>query len=445
MSLRKRIIISASLVLAVFISLTVMALDRAFIDSTESALHDKLVSQVYALMAAADITDNSIQMPSNQLDALLGLPASGMYAFITDAHNTVLWKSASALNATPPRPLSLAKGQHLFKRISHNHNNYYLYAYGVNWITQQQPLALTFNIITDTKSFTRQINHYRKTLWSWLLAMAVLLLVSQAIILRWGLSPLMQVSDELSAIESGKQQHIIQQYPQEIKRLSNKINSLLKHEREQKTRYRNALGDLAHSLKTPLAILQNSINDMSIEQIENSRQQISRMNTIIEYQLQRAATSGATGSSKNVNLEKAVTRITDALQKVYRDKNIHVDIQVDKALFFYGDEEDLMELLGNLLDNAFKWARHNVDIQARQNTQDQNLVIHISDDGPGIKSAQINSILQRGIRADQCTAGQGIGLSIVKDIVDAYNGRLIIEKSQPGGARIIITLPLLSH
>ena len=132
-------------------------------------------------------------------------------------------------------------------------------AYGVNWATDNAALALTFNIATDLASFDKQISQYRTTLWSWLLAMALLLLISQALILRWGLSPLRHVGVELNRIETGEQERIEEAYPQEIDRLTTNINILLQQERDQKTRYRNALGDLAHSLKTPLAVIQSGL------------------------------------------------------------------------------------------------------------------------------------------------------------------------------------------
>ena len=259
MSLNRRIILSATLVLVVFITLTAVTLERAFIDSSESALRDTLTSQLYALMAVAEVEKNKLTMPSNELDALLGLPSSGIYAYITNKTGRTLWQSSSALGAKPPQPVSLSGGHKRFDKIRVDNITYYTFAYGVDWASDTSSIALTFNIATDLKSFNKQISLYRKTLWSWLIGMAVLLLFSQALILRWGLSPLRKVGVELNRIEAGEQEQIQQHYPQEIERLTNNINVLLQQERDQKTRYRNALGDLAHSLKTPLAVLQTSL------------------------------------------------------------------------------------------------------------------------------------------------------------------------------------------
>ncbi len=443
MSLNQRIILSATLVLVIFITLTAAALDRAFVDSSESALRDRLTSQLYALMAAAEIDGSNILMPSSELDALLGLPSSGVYARITDQSGQTLWQSSSVLGTKLPQPAVLPSGDKGFSKTRAGKDNYYSFAYGVNWVTDNDAMAITFNITTDLVSFDKQISEYRKTLWGWLLAMAMLLLVSQALILRWGLSPLRRVAKELNRIETGEQEQIEKNYPQEIERLTSNINTLLQQERDQKTRYRNALGDLAHSLKTPLAVLQSGLSSTDdkqndAKQWESMQQQITRMNSIVEYQLQRAATAGSASIGKSVNVKSVIDRILESLQKVYRDKPIKLNVAVDDTLKFKGDEGDLMELLGNLLDNAFKWSNEHIDVLAEQ--QGKKLFLRIRDDGPGIKAEHVETILQRGGRADQATAGHGIGLSIVGNIVDAYQGELLIEKNQMGGAEVSVVL-----
>ena len=441
MSLNLRIILSATIVLVIFISLTAAALNRAFIDSTETALRDKLTSQLYALLAAADINDDAVAMPSSELDALLGLPSSGVYAFIINQQGKILWRSSSTLGVSLPETGVLEGGDKQFIKTSLNGEEFYSLSHGIKWITDNQPVALTFNITTDLESFNRQIDQFQSTLWGWLLAMAGLLLVSQAAILRWGLLPMRRVGKELHQIENGEQEKIQQQYPKEIEQLTSNINLLLQQERDQKARYRNALGDLAHSLKTPLAVLQSGLQSNTQtdrETSDNLQEQIVRMNSIVEYQLQRAATAGATSSSQVILVKPVMERITQSLLKVYRDKSLQIDVTVDESLRFRGDEGDLMELLGNLLDNACKWANRQISVVAEQ--QHGKLSIRVLDDGPGIAESQVEELIQRGKRADQAVVGHGIGLSIVRNIVDAYQGELTISRSHMGGAEIQITL-----
>jgi len=442
MSLNQRIILSATLVLVIFISLTALTLERAFSDSAESALRDKMTSQLFALMAAAEVGDDGLIMPTDELDALLGLPSSGVYAFVTSNTGETLWQSSSVLGAKPPAPVALGRGEKRFSKTSVGSVDYFMLAYGVNWATntvgEGDALALTFVMSTDLKSFDKQIVHYRATLWGWLLAMAVLLIFSQALILRWGLSPLRKVGDELSHIENGKQENIEEEYPQEIKRLTDNINILLEHEREHKMRYRNALGDLAHSLKTPLAVLQSSLEGEHKPSVEALQEQIKRMNTIVEYQLQRAATAGSAGIGKRVEVEVLIKRLTDSLLKVYQDKQCDVKVNVKPSLIFKGDEGDLMEVLGNLLDNAFKWSKQRVVVSAEQ--QDNKLNVCIEDDGPGMKPEQVEQLLKRGVRADEAMPGHGIGLSIVQNVVQAYRGSLKIEQSELGGVAVSVVI-----
>ena len=438
MSLNHRIILSATLVLVIFITLTALALERAFSDSAESALHDKTTSQLYALMAAAEVGDEGLIMPTDELDALLGLPSSGVYAFITSKAGEVLWQSSSVLGARPPLPVALGRGEKSTARTRINSTDFYTIAYGVNWAPDADALALTFSMSTDFASLDKQIYSYRATLWGWLLAMALLLLLSQALILRWGLSPLRRVGDELSRIENGKQESIEDKYPIEIRHLTDNINLLLEHEREHKARYRNALGDLAHSLKTPLAVLQGSLAGKDQKTVATFQDQIKRMNTIVEYQLQRAATAASPGIGKQVEVEAVVNRIIESLLKVYSERQYLLETNVESSLMFKGDEGDLMEILGNLLDNAFKWCRQRILVNAEH--RGKKLTIRIEDDGPGMKREQVEALLQRGARADETVPGHGIGMSIVNNIVRAYKGKLEIGTSELGGVCVTVVL-----
>ncbi|OQK16307.1 hypothetical protein AU255_14555 [Methyloprofundus sedimenti] len=438
MSLTTRINLSAAIVLLSFICLTAFALERAFFESTESALRDTMSSQLFALMAAAEVENQHVMMPSNELDALLGLPASGIYATISNSAGKILWQSSSSLGITLPKPPLLKQGEKTFNKSYVDDNGFYLTAYTVLWTTRAGSVELTFSVITDLRSFDRQINRYRTTLWGWLIAMAALLLCSQAIILRWGLAPLRKVGIELNRIETGKQQQIEAQYPQEIERLTDNINLLLEQERQQKIRYRDAMGNLAHSLKTPLAVLQVSLQTDDQQQDKLSMQeQLNRMDAIVKYQLQWAVTAGDTILGASVNLLSTINRLLNSLQKVYAGKAIAVQVNVDSRLNFRGDEGDLMEVLGNLLENAFKWSNQHIVIKAEQTTH--HLLISIDDDGVGINPEKVEALLQRGVRADQATAGHGIGLSIVKNIVQAYGGQLTLSKSHLGGVRVCIS------
>lgn len=311
---------------------------------------------------------------------------------------------------------------------------FYQLSYGINWLVGEREVPLTFIINQDLSTYNEQLNDYSNTLWFWLGGMAAFLILSQILILKWGLSPIALVVDELQKIETGQQQKIERHYPKEIEYLSNNINHLLDHEHAQKKRYRNALDDLAHSLKTPLAILQSTISND-----KGSAEQISRMNSIVEYQLQKASTAGVHNLNKAIDIKLLLDRIIASLNKVYHDKNIAINVASDTPLYFKADEGDMMELFGNLLDNACKWTSSDIHINARLNKQSLN--ISIEDNGPGFPPALIEQLKIRGRRADTNTPGHGIGLSVVNNIVDSYTGTISIKNNAPKqGATISISL-----
>ena len=440
-SLRARLILAASVVLAVFIILAGYTLDKAFYESAESGLQENLSTQLTFLMASTEVASvDDVDMPSRLLETKFSLPSSGLYAIIVNSNGKVVWKSLSTVSVNIPKPLILPAGEQRLNKVKLAGEEFFIKSYGVNWFTDTGQVPLTFNIISDLASFNLQINDYRTTLWGWLIGLAAILLLVQIAILVWGLKPLGRVVTELNAIESGKQDRIKQTYPTEILRLTDNINGLLEHEHTQQTRYRHALADLAHSLKTPLAVLSGGIEEIQPEKSrEGFNEQLQRMNHIISHQLQRAATAGTSPIRKSLALEPIVTKLMKALAKVYQDKNIQFELHVPTDLKLRVDEGDLMEVMGNIMDNACKWCRHRVRVNCT--LYDGRARLTIADDGPGIDQSQVELILQRGGRIDQAVPGQGIGLSVVVDIVEAYKGRLSVTHSDLGGAAIAIDFP----
>jgi two-component system sensor histidine kinase PhoQ len=440
-SLRARLILAASIVLAVFIVIAGYALDKAFYESAEQSLRENLDTQMTFLLASADVQNaDDIDMPTRMLETKFSLPSSGLYAIIVNQQGKVVWKSLSTVGVRIPAPRILKAGEQKVEHVQEGPDQFYIKSYGVTWFTKDSQIPLTFNVITDLQDFHKQILGYRQTLWGWLIALAVLLLVAQIAILVWGLRPLRRVIHEINAIETGKQERITTGYPKEILRLTDNINGLLDHEHTQQTRYRNALADLAHSLKTPLAVLNGAINDIPDNTMrEQLEEQIQRMDHIVAHQLQRAATAGGSPARKPILLEPVINKLCRALGKVYQEKHIQFEPHLPADLKLRVDEGDLMEVLGNLLDNACKWCQQRVRINV--NIDKSRAHITIADDGPGIAQSQIDMILQRGGRVDESKPGQGIGLSVVVDIIEAYKGRIVVRKSPLGGAAFSFDLP----
>lgn len=435
-SLAARVGAGAVLVLTIFVALTAWALERAFTDSAGAAMRERLFAQLYLVMAATEVErDGQLHLPQALGEPRLNLPDSGLYAHI-DGSAQRLWQSPSAVGIRLPPPAIQSSQRESFIRTTLADADYFVATLRVDWQTDNGSLPLIYSVIEQAGFFEEQMARYRRSLWSWLGAMALLLLVVLAAALAWGLRPLRTVAAEVRAVESGAQQSLVQEYPSEIRRLSDNINTLLHHERAQQARYRHALADLAHSLKTPLAVLRGIDAGGQGVLLE---EQVARMDAIVQHQLQRAATAGRAALAAPVAVAPTVQRLLAALGKVHAGKAVQVELLIDNGARFRGEEGDLMELLGNLLDNAFKWSRGSIRLSI--NTDDHTLRIMVEDDGPGIADAVIGQVPARGVRLDEATPGHGIGLAMVRDIVAAYDGELKIGRAALGGAAIRIMMP----
>jgi len=432
LSINARTVIGAGLVLTVFLILTGLALDRAFEDSALTSIQERLRGKLYLLIGETEVSESGqISLPEKSALARINQPDSGLYAWLY-SNDKLIWQSRSVISAQAHFKSNLSSGEEKFELLSEPKG--FAMGYGIEWQTAEGRLPITFSLSEDTTLFVNQINHYRTTLWGWLGGMAILLLIAQLSVLRWGLRPLRTVADELRQIEQGQQQQLSSHYPTELRGLTSNLNALLAHERAQQQRYRHALADLAHSLKTPLAVLQGAIDDAN-----TVREQSGRIQQSIDYQLQRAATAGRSGLNSPILLRPIIETLSRALQKVYADKHIQFKLDIPNDLTVRADEGDLTEMFGNLLDNACKWCQNTIEYHALG--VDDNIEINIIDDGPGIPENKIEHILVRGMRADEAVAGQGIGLAVVKEIIDAYEGKLGLRNQTDSGLLIKITLP----
>lgn len=447
-SLTARLLLTAVIVLAGFLGATGWTLDKAFRNSAEAALQERLQTHIYALIAASELgKDGIMRMPGPLAESRFSIPGSGLYAQITAHNGDRQWQSFSKVGIDIPFPIGINQGDSRFQLLKTSLGSpAYAFSFGLAWKIKGKTYNYTFSVGETLDDFYAQVNSFRRSLWTWLGGMAVLLLVLQALILRWGLSPLRRVADDLAAIESGVATKLEGQYPSELRSLTTNLNALIRNERAHIERYRHTLDDLAHSLKTPLAILQGLIEGEAHTELRRGvQEQVDRMSQIVEYQLRRAATSGRTTLMAPIALPRLVQRIVDTLYKVHADKKVACRVNIDPATLFYGEEGDFLELIGNLLDNAFKWCKSQILIEIKNDSLSTDakpgLTLIVEDDGAGIPVDMAERVLQRGVRADESTTGHGIGLAIVQDIVHVYAGKLVIGRSSLGGTKIIITLP----
>ncbi|MDD5273193.1 MAG: ATP-binding protein [Methylovulum sp.] len=439
-SLYVRLNLTAILVLVIFLTATGAVLDTAFVETARASLRERMMGQLYQLLSAAEVEETGelvMPLPTHLPYPQLALPDSGLYAFIgNNQSDNPLWRSPSLQDRPTPAPFVLQVGEKHWADVHMpDGKDYCLLGFGFQRTLKNGIYAFNFYLMDELQPLHQQITLYRQRLWGGLASAAILLLASQIWLLHWGLNPLRKVRRELNAIEIGERNQINGDYPREIKQLTDHINSLLSQERARQTRYRNALADLAHSLKTPLAVLIGAV-DQPETLPESVTEQSARMMRIVERQLQRAGAASHAATAPAIAVHGVADRLTASLGKVYRNKNLQISNRVDPHLRLRCDEADLIEILGNLLDNACKWGDRRVEIQGHK--ENQRLTLSIHDDGPGINTEQISHILKRGGRADESTPGHGLGLSVVAEIIEVYQGTLRIEASFLGGAAVSV-------
>ncbi len=443
-SLSFRLLIAEGLALTVFFAVVAVILEQGFRDSAEKALEERLQVQIYSLLSSAEINNaGELKMPEHLPEPRFINPGSGLYGFIQQKNGSVIWRSPSAIGLDAITPTNLNVGDSYFSFDKHGR---YVLHYEVFW----QNIAgiereYTFTVAEDAQFVRNQVEQLQKTLRVWLLFIGVMLVTIQFTLLRWSLKPLRSIAKDLEAIEHGQKTHLDGDYPTELKGLVGNLNAFISMERAHLERYRNNLADLAHSLKTPLAILRGCIESFNAN-TETVKEQISRMDEIVEYQLHRAAAKGEQKTIKTVDLPEIINKITASLNKVYLDKGITITAVMPESCPVYCEEGDMYEIVGNLLDNACKWCKQSVKISVllniRNNRRNFSVLIQIEDDGAGIPPGKFNEILKRGVRADENIHGHGIGMSVVFELVNLLGGKLEGGKSATlGGMKWGVYLP----
>jgi signal transduction histidine kinase len=277
--------------------------------------------------------------------------------------------------------------------------------------------------------------------------MAMLAMVSMfigVVVVRRSLVPFDSMRRRLGDIRSGVERQLRGPYPTEVQPLVDDLNALLAHNDQMVRRAIGKAGDLAHGLKTPLAVLANEADRLErtgqSELADVIARQVSLMRRQIEYHLAhaRAAASGKAPGAR-ASISTSVDGLARTLQRLYADRGVTIEANVSGSHAFRGQREDLDEMLGNLLDNACKWTKTRVAVTSSE--QSGQITIDVDDDGPGIEGSMREAVLQRGVRADEAAPGSGLGLAIVRDLAELYGGSIRLDVSPMGGLRAQLKLP----
>jgi two-component system sensor histidine kinase PhoQ len=461
-SLKVRLIFSALFMIVVMLPIIGITLNDAFDKQLTSAIKNELKAQSYSIFSVAEVENKQLLMPEQLLENQFNVIQSGLYALISTIPkplipnlavsysskpfikqvvintSSVLWKSHSLLALPLPAQLpSPEVGQSFFSEQLLDGEIHLVYSFSASFNEQGEEFPITLHIIKDQSELLTVSNEFKQKLWTWLIVLMVLFIIVQLVWLIWTLKPLNKLKNELVHIEKGSKNSLEGSYPIELEQVTIQLNTLLNTEQNQRKRYRHALADLAHSLKTPLAVIQSQ-KELSL----SSQEQLTTISRMIEHQLKRAQSAGESSWHLGIPVKGIAEKLVSTLGKIYRDKSLNINFEVSKQAIFKGDESDLLEILGNILDNACKAAKSNVSLKVE--VKNKQLLFEIADDGKGINEQQQKRIFERGVRADTYQKGHGIGLAIVRDLVASYHGHLQIKSSPKlKGAMFIISFDMV--
>lgn len=310
---------------------------------------------------------------------------------------------------------------------------------------EKQSVQLTLAVAEDLSPIRAAARRFQGAFLLFSLLALTLLLAVQRLTLARGLAPLAGTQAEIGELRRGDRSALTTEVPEEIRPLVEEINALIQLLQQRLQRSRNSLGNLAHALKTPLAVMRQLAERPQLaahpQLQEQLCQQVDELHAKIEAELRRARLSGRGYRGRRVDLDEDLPALVEVLRTAYSDKGLRLQASVSKGLHYHGDKEDLLELAGNLLDNACKWARSEVRFVA---SGDGQLLLRVEDDGPGRDEDELEHLRQRGVRVDEdVVPGHGLGLAIAQEIVESLEGELILGRSeQLGGFLAEVRLPL---
>jgi len=427
-SLSRQLTLSLAVSLTIFFALqALMVVYEVHLLSKDTVI-SRMQHDAEELLAALDTGSPSLAIDWSHLPAIYERPLSGHYFQFRSQGETLrsrsLWDELLPIVSNGEnREITTPDGQQLL-------------LLGKQYTIHGHPVSLT--IAEDISQLEQTSDVFLERLLLASFAALLALLAMQVWFIRKGLAPLNKLKDELLLLEAGEIEILQQPVPAEIEPLVAETNRLLGAMQQRLERSRNAIGNLAHALKTPLTVITQILERGSGKQDRPElQQQVGLIQERIQRELSLARMAGQSAGGFWRNPATDIDDLVSTMQRIYR-KTIasHIDLPADAIL--RADREDMMELLGNLLDNACKWAKADI----RLTVSNHPLTMIVEDDGPGMDAPTLDHVLQRGVRADESKSGHGLGLSIISDLVAAYDGSLDFDQStELGGLRATVTLP----
>ncbi len=445
-SLAFRLVAGAALLTAILLIGGGLLLASAFRESVESSFDARMDVLLGGLIADAEIDPQGrLVLRRRFTQARFERPFSGLYWQVTESGTgQVLLRSRSIWDQQLPVPPRREEpGPRRSEAMGPEGQSLRLVARDVTLPGDTR--TFTFIVAGAANEIERETESFNGTLAVAVVVLLLGLIGALLVQVRYGLRPLRSVETGLADIRSGRAERLTGDFPSEISPLVEEVNMLLDHNAQVVDRARTHVGNLAHALKTPLSVLTNeavSPGD-SAQLAETVRRQTGLMRRQVDHYLVRAR---AAASGSVLGARASVAGVSEdlvrTLKRIHRDRDYDVTITCPEGLDFRGEKQDLEELLGNLLDNAFKWAEGRISLSAAPVQDDPGrLTITVEDDGPGLTEEERARVLKRGARLDESVPGSGLGLSIVDDISGLYDGAFKLDASPLGGVKAVLTLP----
>ncbi len=442
-SLAFRLVVAAAVWITAALAIGGFLISALFRDSVERNFDARLTVHLDSLIAAADMDSSGLPVLSRTPpDPRFELPYSGWYWQIWDQQGKVLLRSRSLWDQTLANPVATRDGV-ARTGMAPGPGGSRLRVRYIDITLPDQPvraLPLRFAVAADVSELNAELRPFNLALlWS-MAALGLGLVLAVAVQVRVGLRPLRRIRTALKDIRAGRSQRMHGDWPDEVRPLVRELDALLEHDAAVLERARTHVGNLAHALKTPLAVLGNEAARKEAPDALAIGRQVSTMRRWIDHYLARAR-AAATGSVLGARTPVApvIEDLRRTLERIHVDRNLTIAAAPANGIVFRGERQDLEEMMGNLMDNACKWARRLVRVTA-QVAGDQ-VTFAIDDDGPGMPEHLHGDAVGRGRRLDESSPGSGLGLAIVSDIAGLYGGALRLAKSPLGGLRATLTLP----
>ncbi|MBT3535406.1 MAG: sensor histidine kinase [Rhodospirillaceae bacterium] len=440
-SLRLRLIAMAALWCAVALIAAWAVLSALFADQVRRGFDGNLAAQLEGVIAASEWRDEggpSLRRPLP--DPRFQQPLSGWYWQISGPDGPVL-RSRSLWDGTLPATESSPAGGGISYDDVAGPNGAGLRLAARSLTLTGVEGAFLFQLAGDSAAVAADIARFDRLLAVALAILGLGLIAAMVLQVQIGLRPLARIGRALGDIRAGRADRLQGAFPSEIQPLADEIDTLLGHQAAVISRARAHAGDLAHALKTPLAVLTNEADQNKGALARHVRHQVVEMRRQVDRHLSRARTAAAAGVlGARCDITPVLEGLVRVLNRLHQERGVTINLDVADHLAFAGEEEDLQEMLGNLLENACQWAKSSIMVTAT--AQENGVLFAIDDDGPGLPPAQREEVLNRGARLDESKPGSGLGLAIVADMAALYQGELSLRDAAMGGLSARLTLPL---